>query len=296
MLELRCEISKSLILAMLQKDDPDFMMTLRNSAKDRHDSEQAEAKSILKKIETESKLTAKDERWITHFKSRHEQPLLQFHALDYDDGEYQFDQGDLVSVEKALQDYHQDSQERYDQQSRDEFFTVETIEDILAESKKRSEDFLAEVQRISRDEQHQDRTAAIGSLVEKIKAEEIIQKKNTSVHVYSLDFQTIRDSQKLQNLVVRCERILLRQFFHAHFLPGQLQSILCSLTKACDCVASMRTGGGKTMIFAIPALLEDQKTTIVFSPLRSLIIDQINELKKLGIVSGLLILQLSVCL
>ena len=201
-----------------------------------------------------------------------------------------------MSVEKALQDYHQESQERYDQQSRDEFFTVETIEDILAESKKKSEDYLAEVQRISRDEQHQDRTAAIGSLVEKIKAEEIIQKKNTSVHVYSLDFQNIRDSQKLQNLVVRCERILLRQFFHAHFLPGQLQSILCTLTKACDCVASMRTGGGKTMIFAIPALLEDQKTTIVFSPLRSLIIDQIKELKKLGIVSGLLILQLPVCL
>jgi superfamily II DNA helicase RecQ len=58
----------------------------------------------------------------------------------------------------------------------------------------------------------------------------------------------------------------------------------------------MRTGGGKTMIFAIPALLEDQKTAVVFCPLKSLIIDQMNELKKLGIASGLLILQLPVCL
>jgi hypothetical protein len=295
-LKLRCEIVKSLILVMMQKDDPFFMMNLRNSAKNKEDFEKTEAKSILKKIETESKLTAKDEKWITCFKTRHEQPFHQIHALDHDDGEYEFDQGDLVTVEKALQEYQQDSHERYDQQSRNEFFTVETIEDILAESKQKSEDLLAEVQRISCDEKHQDRTAAIGSLVEQIKAEESIQKKNTSVHVYSLDFQTIRDSQKLQNLVVRCERILLRQFFHAHFLPGQLQSILCTLTKACDCVASMRTGGGKTMIFAIPALLEDQKTAIVFSPLKSLIIDQMNELKKLGIASGLLIPHLPVCL
>lgn len=296
MLQLRFEIVKSLILAMIQKDDPVFMMTLRNSAKNKDDPERQEAKSILKKIETESKLTAKDEKWITRFKTRDEHPDHQLHAPYHDDGDYQFDQVDLVSVEKALQEYQQDIQERYDQQSRDELFTVETIEDILAESKQKSEYLLAEVQRISRDEKHQDRTAAIGSLVEQIKAEESIQKKNTSVHVYSLDFQNIRESQKLQNLVVRCERILLRQFFHAHFLPGQLQSILCTLTKACDCVASMRTGGGKTMIFAIPALLEDQKTAVVFCPLKSLIIDQMNELKKLGIASGLLILQLPVCL
>ena len=289
---MRFEIVKSLILAMIQKDDPVFMMTLRNSAKNKDNPDRQEAKSILKKIETEKTLTEKDERWIRDFQTKRH----KIHAVDHDDGEYQFDQEDMVSVQKAVEEYQRDSQERYDQQSRNDFFTVETIEDILAESKQKSEYLLAEVQRISRDEKHQDRTAAIGSLVEQIKAEESIQKKNTSVHVYSLDFQTIRDSQKLQNLVVRCERILLRQFFHAHFLPGQLQSILCSLTKACDCVASMRTGGGKTMIFAIPALLEDQKTTVVFSPLKSLIIDQMNELKKLGIASGLVILQLPVCL
>jgi hypothetical protein len=276
---------------MIQKDDPFFMIMLKNYAVEKRNSDQNEAKSILKKIETEKTLTEKDERWIRDFQTKRH----KIHAVDHDDGEYQFDQEDMVSVQKAVEEYQRDSQERYDQQSRNDFFTVETIEDIFAESKRKSDDLLEDLQRVSRDVKHQNKTAAMSCLLEQIKAEESIQKKNTSVHVYSLSFQTIHDSPKLQDLVAKCERILLRQFFHAHFLPGQMVSILCTLTKACDCVATMRTGGGKTLIFAIPALLEDQKTTIVFSPLRSLIMDQMNEMKKLGITSGLLIFQLPVC-
>jgi hypothetical protein len=259
------------------------MLMLRNSAKNKHDRDHFEAKTILKKIETESKLTAKDDKWIANFR-KHDPRLA---ALDYDNDEYQFDE-DLVSPEKAIETYSKDMKEPDDQQYqqiRDNFFTREKIEDVRAESLRKTDQLkqeLAELATLTA-------TATSGEymrLVDQLRKEEETQKKNTSVHVWSIQFGRIHESTELQDHVVRCERILLRHFYHAHFLPGQLQSIVCALTRACDCVASMRTGGGKTMIFAIPALLEDHKTTIVFSPLRSLILDQMNEMKKLGIESG----------
>ena len=260
------------------------MKLLRNCAKDKRNSQ---ANAILKKIETESKLSAKEEKWIMDFKGKKQNLLHEADAPYFDFDEYQIDMGDMVPADKAIESF-EDTMERYNEQNREAFFTVETVEDIHAESKKKSELLAEDVQRVLR-EKPPNMSTLIGDLSIKMQEEDKIRTKNTSVHVYSLGFQTIRESKELQYLVVQCERILLRHFFHAHFLPGQLQSIICALTKACDCVASMRTGGGKTMIFAIPAILEDQKTTIVFSPLRSLIIDQMGEMKKLGIESGMLI-------
>lgn len=264
----------------MQKDDPYLMMMLRNCSKDKRDSEQSEAKSILKKIETESKLSAKDEKWILNFQTR---------RPDCDQDEYQIDQGDMIPVDIAIQNFDEDTKERYNTETRKAFFTMDTVEDISEESKKKSDLLEEELQRILCEAPDKpNRTAIMTEILDKMKQEEQIRTKNTSVRVYSLSFQTIHESEELQRHVTCCERILLRQFFHSHFLPGQLQSIICVLTKVCDCVVSMRTGGGKTMIFAIPALLEDRKTTIVFSPLRSLILDQMNEMKKLGIESGML--------
>ncbi len=287
----RIELSDS---SISQKEDPVFMMMLRNCAKDKRDLQQSEAKSLLKKIETDSKLTEKEEKWIASFKSDHMKFRKNQNELDDENEEYQIDQADLVSPERAIETYSKGISESDDQlykQTRDKFFTMETVEDILAESKRKQAYLNQELARIaltgagvSADEMR--------CLVDQIRKEEETQKKNTSVHVWSLTFEKIRESPEIQDNVQRCERILLRHFFHAHFLPGQLLSIICALTRACDCVASMRTGGGKTMIFAIPALLEDEKTTIVFSPLRSLILDQMNEMKKLGIESGLQLLPL----
>ncbi len=255
-----------------------LMKLLRKCAKDKHETQ---AKAILKKIETESKLSAKEEKWIQDFQGK-QQNL-------YDDPErYQIDIGDMVPADHQASESFDDTTARFNQRNREAFFTMETVEDIHAESSKKS-DLLAEDMQILLRKKPANMSILIADLSTKMQEEEKIRKKNTSVHVYSLSFQTIRESKELQDLVVQCERILLRHFFHAHFLHGQLQSIICALTKACDCVVSMRTGGGKTMIFAIPALLEDHKTTIVFSPLRSLIIDQMSEMKKLGIESGMMI-------
>ena len=269
-----------LILSVMQKDDPFLMMMLRSCSKDKRDSEQSEAKSILKKIETESKLSAKDEKWILNFQTR---------RPDCDQDEYQIDQGDMIPVDIAIQNFDEDTKERYDTETRKAFFSMDTVEDISEESKKKSDLLEEQLQRIlCEPPDRPNRTAIMTELLAQMKQEEQIRTKNTSVCVYSLSFQTIHESEVLQRHVTSCERILLRQFFHSHFMPGQLQSIICALTKVCDCVVSMRTGGGKTMIFAIPALLDDRKTTIVFTPLRSLILDQMNEMKKLGIESGML--------
>jgi hypothetical protein len=269
---------------MMQKDDAVLMMLLRNRAKDKDHPGQGEARSILKKIETRSLLTAKDEKLLSTLKKESLGARLQT-VPDYDHDEYQFDQSDMVSPETALETYGQYVQEHYDKKNLKDFFTVEKVEDILSESKEKLTDLKEEMAKKMQASSFS--TDELNDLLLKMKKEEEIQKKNTSVSVYSLSFETIHTSTKLQEHVMQCERVLLRHFFHAHFLPGQLQSILCAVTNACDCVVSMRTGGGKTMIFAMPALLEGSKTTIVFSPLRSLIFDQMNEMKKLGIESGL---------
>jgi hypothetical protein len=279
---------------MLQKDDSVFIMMLRNCSKDKRDPEQSEAKALMKKIEAETKLTEKDEKWIASFKAKRTKLPKKPYEPDYDNDEYQFDQADLVSPERAIETYSKDfkgSDDEEYKQIRDLLFTIETVEDIAAESKRKTASLNQELARIAVNGAG-DSADKMLNLVAQIRKEEETQKKNSSVHVWSIGFDKIRESPEIQSHVQRCERILLRQFFHAHFLPGQLTSIICALTRACDCVASMRTGGGKTMIFAIPAMLEDQKTTIVFSPLRSLIFDQMNEMKKLGIESGLQILPL----
>jgi hypothetical protein len=265
---------------MMQKNDALLMALLSSCSKDRADPERDEAKSIQKKIETSAKLTAKEEKWLSDFNKKRNEPFLSISDLE----DYQVDQNDMVSPQQAIETYCKDAKPQYDRENLKRFFSVDTTEDIAAESVRRlkiiQEQLTASVHSMDLD--------VMKDLVAQAQKEKSIRDKNTTVSVYSLAFPTIHAEAELQAHVARCERILLRQFFHAHFLPGQLQSIICALTKACDCVVSMRTGGGKTMIFAIPALLEANKTAVVFIPLRSLIFDQMNEMAKLGIAAGML--------
>jgi len=254
---------------------------LQTCSQDQTDSDRFEARSILKKIEKSASLTAKEEKWLTGFEKKRKE-IARF-ATDLGPEEiYQVDQSDMMSPEQAIFNC-QDAKPQYDRRNLERFFSVETVEDLAAESKKKEAILKEEIKELLEKGGSND---DVKVRVDQIGREQKLREKNTVVKVYSLSFQTIREESELQALVTRCERILLRQFFHAHFLPGQLQSILCALTKACDCVVSMRTGGGKTMIFAIPALLEANKTTIVFIPLRSLIFDQMKEMEKLGIAAG----------
>ena len=75
--------------------------------------------------------------------------------------------------------------------------------------------------------------------------------------------------------------LLIKHFGFRDFRPGQ-KDIVQSILQGRDVLALMRTGGGKSICFQVPAM-GMQGTCLVISPLISLMRDQVNGLKKHGI-------------
>ncbi|MDN7023411.1 RecQ family ATP-dependent DNA helicase [Methanoculleus sp. FWC-SCC1] len=77
--------------------------------------------------------------------------------------------------------------------------------------------------------------------------------------------------------------ILERYFGHRAFQPYQ-EEIIRDLLSGRDVLAVLATGGGKSLCYQLPALL-GEGTTLVVSPLISLMKDQVDELQSRGIAA-----------
>lgn len=79
----------------------------------------------------------------------------------------------------------------------------------------------------------------------------------------------------------RVEQVLREKFNIEAFRENQRAAINAILSKK-DIILLMRTGGGKSLCYQLPALI-DNGVTLVVSPLISLIEDQLQALRKLGL-------------
>ncbi len=68
-----------------------------------------------------------------------------------------------------------------------------------------------------------------------------------------------------------------RHFGFTEMLPGQVQT-LASVLRGEDVLTVLPTGGGKSLCYQLPALLAEQGTTLVISPLIALMKDQLDSL------------------
>ncbi len=77
-------------------------------------------------------------------------------------------------------------------------------------------------------------------------------------------------------------RVLRDVFGYGEFRPGQSDVIEAVLAKR-DTLAVMPTGGGKSVCYQVPALLDQKGLTLVVSPLLALMKDQVDALRAMGV-------------
>ncbi len=88
------------------------------------------------------------------------------------------------------------------------------------------------------------------------------------------------------NTLPDADTILRQVFGYQQFRAGQ-SDIIDTVTGGRDCLVVMPTGGGKSLCYQIPALMLPGLTVVV-SPLISLMKDQVDQLRLLGVEAGYL--------
>ncbi|OCQ50493.1 ATP-dependent DNA helicase RecQ [Photorhabdus australis subsp. thailandensis] len=88
------------------------------------------------------------------------------------------------------------------------------------------------------------------------------------------------------NTISLTEQVLRETFGYQQFRPGQ-QQVINTILEGRDCLVIMPTGGGKSLCYQIPALIQEG-VTLVVSPLISLMKDQVDQLQANGVAADCL--------
>ena len=78
---------------------------------------------------------------------------------------------------------------------------------------------------------------------------------------------------------------LKRHFGYGTFRKGQ-EAVVRSIAAGRDACVVMPTGGGKSLCYQLPAVLDAGRTAIVISPLIALMQYQVAQLEQMGIASA----------
>src|SRR5260370_15173357 len=103
---------------------------------------------------------------------------------------------------------------------------------------------------------------------------------------------TMADRNLPEHAQARFFEALHRYWGYESFRPGQ-ENIVTSIAAGRDACVVMPTGGGKSLCYQLPAVLDAHRTLRVASPRIALIHDQVAQLQQMGLAPGFLHISLS---